>query len=58
MEEFLKWFCEVREELGDYYIVENIIAWFNNHDDKDITCMTDVIDTLKEDIIDDLQDGI
>ena len=30
--------------------VEVFLEWLDNHDDSDITCMTDVVDSLTEEI--------
>ena len=42
---------------NEHEFTEVFLAWLDNHDDVDITCMTDVIDTLVNEFEEDLSRG-
>ena len=51
---------EILKELivsNEYEFIEVFLTWLDNHDDVDITCMTDVIDSLVEEFEEDLSRG-
>ena len=42
---------------NEHEFVEVFLAWLDNHDDVDITCMTDVVSSLVEEFEEDLSRG-
>lgn len=42
---------------NEHEFVEVFLTWLDNHDYVDITCMTDVVDTLVEEFEEDMSRG-
>lgn len=45
---------ELREQMGAEWFTAVFFEWMNNHDDSDITCMSDVVSTLVDDCEEDM----
>ena len=53
------YYDSISRTFNDFNNIEKevFLEWLDNHDDSDITCMTDVVDSLTEEIEEDRSRG-